>query len=313
MRSLETDLREIITEKDALHIDEPMKRHTTFGVGGRADIFIDVSIDELASVMACLRRHEIPVTVVGNGSNLLVSDSGIRGAVLCIGRRINRTEVKKDQDNAMISCQAGALLPRVAMMAADQALSGLEFAAGIPGTIGGAVYMNAGAFGGDMSEIVSSVTTITEDGEIKDYSACQVGFGYRKSIFSEKNEIITGAVLSLRPGDPSEIRERIKSICDKRKKSQPTGVRSAGSTFRKAGDGDLISDLTPAWRLIQQAGMKDARVGGALVSPKHSGFVVNDGSATAGDIYQLICAIRERVKEETGVELEPEVKLLGEF
>lgn len=313
MESVIADLRKIMHDENALRLDEPMSQHTTFGVGGEADFFIDVASDELRLVTGCLREHQVPITVIGNGSNLLVSDKGIRGAVICIGKRMNEVTFDVKDGGGSISCAAGALLPSVAKKAADRSLTGLEFATGIPGTIGGAVYMNAGAFGGDMSEVITAVTSMTEDGEARHYSNADIGFGYRSSIFSKKKEIITGATLAMPTDDPTKIKARIAEIKEKRAKSQPIDKRSAGSTFRKVGTGDAVADLTPAWKLIQQAGMKDAHIGGARVSEKHSGFVINEGTASAMDIYNLIQEIISKVQSVTGTVLEPEVKLVGEF
>ena len=306
-------LKKIVSDDGAVLVDEPMSKHTTFGVGGKADIFIDVASVELRSVVELLKDYSCPFTVIGNGSNLLVSDDGIRGAVICIGKRMSEVELKKGDGGASIIASSGALLPVVAKKACDYGLTGLEFATQIPGTIGGAVYMNAGAFGGDMSGSVQSVTAIDMNGEAKHYTGKDVGFGYRTSIFSKKNEIITGAVLALKAGDPEQIKAKVSEIREKRGSSQPVNKRSAGSTFRKVSDGETLEEMTPAWKLVQQAGMKDAHVGGARVSEKHSGFVINDGDATASDIYTLINQIIEKVKSETGVTLEPEVKMLGEF
>lgn len=313
MESVISDLRKIMHDENAFRLDEPMSLHTTFGIGGEADLFIDVALDELRLVTGCLREHQVPITVIGNGSNLLVSDKGIRGAVICIGKRMNEVTFDVKDGGGSISCAAGALLPSVAKKAAEASLTGLEFATGIPGTIGGAVYMNAGAFGGDMSEVITAVTSMTEDGEARHYSNADIGFGYRSSIFSQKKEIITGAVLAMPADDPEKIQARISEIKEKRAKSQPIDKRSAGSTFRKVGRGNAVDDLTPAWKLIQQAGMKDAHIGGARVSEKHSGFVINEGTASAMDIYNLIQEIISRVQTVTGVTLEPEVKLIGEF
>lgn len=311
--SLISDLGKIVRESSAVRADEPMSRHTTFGVGGTADIYIDAASDELRLIIDCLRDSGTPYTVIGNGSNLLISDKGIRGAVVCVGRRMNDIAVSMGEGGGTISVSAGALLPAVAQKAAEAGLTGLEFATGIPGTIGGAVYMNAGAFGGDMSMVVTAVTAMTADGEAKHYSADEVEFGYRSSIFSSRDEIIGGATLAMKADDPAEIRKRISAIREKRANSQPIDKRSAGSTFRKVGTGNAVDDLTPAWKLIQQAGMKSAQVGGARVSEKHSGFVINDGTATAADIYTLMNEIIDQVKDVTGVTLVPEVKLIGEF
>lgn len=306
-------LKDIVSDDKAVLVDEPMAKHTTFGVGGPADIFIDVASVELRSVVQALKDYSCPFNVIGNGSNLLVSDEGIRGAVICVGRRMSDIKVEMGDGGGRIEAASGALLPVVAKRACDEGLTGLEFATQIPGTIGGAVYMNAGAFGGDMSDSVMAVTSIDMNGETKHYSAEDLQFGYRTSIFAKRDEIITGAILGFKSGDPEQIREKVSEIRAKRASSQPVNKRSAGSTFRKVSDGDTPESMTPAWKLVQQVGMKDARVGGARVSEKHSGFVINDADATASDIYSLIKRIIIRVKAETGVTLEPEVKMLGKF
>lgn len=313
MERVISSLRKIVRDENAVMIDEPMSRHTTFGVGGTADIFISAAVDELKDIISLLIEEKCPYTVVGNGSNLLVSDKGIRGAVICIGKRMSSVEIIEGDSGSIIKAASGAMLPIVAKKACDSGLTGLEFATQIPGTIGGAVYMNAGAFGGDMSDTVQSVTTIDMNGAVNHYKSEEADFGYRTSIFSKKNEIITEAVLGLLKGDKDRISEKVLSIHEKRAASQPVGKRSAGSTFRKISDGDTPESMTPAWKLIQQAGMKDASVGGARVSEKHSGFVINDGGATAADIYTLINEIIDQVKNRTGVTLEPEIKMLGEF
>lgn len=313
MADIVATLRKIIHDDHAVLTDEPMAAHTTFGVGGPADIFINVASEELRDVVLALKDSGCPLTVIGNGSNLLVSDNGIRGAVIYIGKRMNSVEMEPGDNGAIIKAASGAMLPAVAKTACDAGLTGLEFATQIPGTIGGAVYMNAGAFGGDMSGAVRAVTTIDSGGVARHYSGQEIGFGYRTSVFAGKDEIITGAVLALGKGNPYAIKAAVSEIREKRAKSQPVNRRSAGSTFRKVSDGDTPDQMTPAWKLVQQAGMADASVGGARVSEKHSGFVINDGTATASDIYTLIHLIISRVKEETGVTLEPEVKMLGQF
>ena len=258
MERVITDLTKIVREEKAILLNEPMSRHTTFGVGGPADIFINAAADELRDIISLLKEDKCPYTVVGNGSNLLVSDKGIRGAVICIGKRMSSVDIREGDKGSILIAASGAMLPVVAKKACEHGLTGLEFATQIPGTIGGAVYMNAGAFGGDMSDTVQSVTTIDMNGSEKNYRAEDIGFGYRKSIFSSKNEIITEAVLGLMNGDKDEISRRVLEIHEKRAASQPVGKRSAGSTFRKICDGDTPESMTPDGKLIQQAGMRDA-------------------------------------------------------
>lgn len=281
--------------------NEPMKKHTTFKIGGAADRFCEAeSLNDVFSALAYAKEKNLPLFVMGNGSNLLVSDKGIRGLVLKISDKFSKCEVSGDT----IKAQSGILLSTLSKLALKNSLSGIEFAGGIPGTLGGAIYMNAGAYGGEMKDIVKSVTYL-EDGEIKKIEE-GFEFGYRKSIFTNKDAIILGAEISLKCGSDDEIKEKMEDFKRRRTEKQPLAMASAGSTFKRP-TGYF------AGKLIEDAGLKGYTIGGAAVSEKHSGFVVNKGDATAEDVILLISHIQKTVKEKFGVMLETEVKIVGEF
>ncbi len=296
-------LAEAIGE-DRIKKDEPMSKHTTFRIGGPADLMLEpLNTDGLKSVIAILKKFDIPYFVMGNGSNLLVGDKGIRGAVINISQGFSEYSVNK----GVIRAGSGLKLSRLANIAVNNSLTGLEFASGIPGTLGGAVYMNAGAYGGEMKDIIKSVTYFdTEAEEVCTISGEECGFGYRKSIFSEGKKIVTEAVVSLEKGDSAEIKNKMAELCEKRNSKQPVDKPSAGSTFKRP-EGYF------AGTLIQDAGLKGFKIGGAEVSQKHSGFIINAGGATAKDVCDLIGYVKETVLQKFGVELEPEVKFTGEF
>lgn len=282
-------------------IDEPMKTHTTFRIGGPADYFVSPDREHLAKVLLEAQEAEIPVTVIGNGSNLLISDAGIRGIVVEIGKGMNRIEL----DGETIKAEAGVLLSRAAALAAANSLTGMEFAAGIPGSIGGAVVMNAGAYGGEMKDIIKSVDVISRDGKITTLLRDELDLSYRHSCILEKEYIVLSAELELHIGDKEKICAWMAELKNRRLEKQPLEYPSAGSTFKRP-QGYF------AGKLIQDAGLRGYQVGDAQISEKHCGFVVNRGSATAAEVMQLICDVQKKVKEQFGVELEPEVKLLGE-
>lgn len=297
-----TRLEQILT-KDRIRQNEPMKNHTTFRVGGPADIFLTPSAEELPAVLSVCREEQMPVTVIGNGSNLLVGDQGIRGVVICIGFGMRGIRV----DGEKIFLEAGVTLAAVAQQAAKAGLTGLEFASGIPGTFGGAVVMNAGAYGGEMKDVIVSVRVISEDGEILTLSKEELDLSYRHSVIPERGYlVIDGELLLTREKDPDQITERMEELKKKRIEKQPLEYPSAGSTFKRP-EGYF------AGKLIMDAGLRGFSVGGAAVSEKHCGFVINTGDATAEDVTELIRQVAERVKAQSGVTLEPEVKLLGEF
>ena len=281
--------------------NEPMKNHTTFKIGGMADEFCEAeSIDEIIRLIDYAKDKKIPYFVIGNGSNVLVSDKGIRGLVIKISGAFSEFEVLGD----IISAKSGALLSTLARAAQKNSLSGMEFASGIPGTLGGALYMNAGAYGGTMAGIVKSVTYL-KDGKITKLED-GFNFGYRKSIFADICAVILEAELRLKAGDAAEIRAKMEEYKQSRTEKQPLNLPSAGSVFKRP-QGHF------AGRLIEDAGLKGYKIGGAEVSEKHAGFIVNTGDATAEDVLSLIKHIQKIVKAEFGVELETEVKLMGEF
>ena len=290
-------------EQVEILVAEPMKNHTTFRIGGPADaLALPKTPEEVAEVVRFCHEHAQPYYVLGNGSNLLVSDEGYRGIVLQLYRNFNDIQVNGE----MITVQSGAMLAAVARTAYQNGLTGLEFASGIPGTIGGAVVMNAGAYGGEMKHVLREVTVLTKEGEVLAIPAKALELGYRTSVIPKNGWIVLGAVLQLKKGDPEQILARMEELKEQRITKQPLDLPSAGSTFKRP-EGYF------AGKLIMDVGLRGFTVGGAQVSEKHCGFVVNRGDATAADVWELICEVKRRVKERTGVELEPEVKLLGDF
>ncbi len=290
-------------EQVEILVAEPMKNHTTFRIGGPADaLALPKTPEEVAEVVHFCHEHAQPYYVLGNGSNLLVSDEGYRGLVLQLYRNFNDIQVNGET----ITVQSGAMLAAVARTAYQTGLTGLEFASGIPGTIGGAVVMNAGAYGGEMKNVLKEVTVLTKEGEVLVIPAKALELGYRTSVIPKNGWIVLGAVLQLKKGDQEQILARMEELKEQRITKQPLDLPSAGSTFKRP-EGYF------AGKLIMDAGLRGFTVGGAQVSEKHCGFVVNRGNATAADVWELICEVKRRVKEMTGVELEPEVKLLGDF
>jgi UDP-N-acetylmuramate dehydrogenase len=292
-----------IVGEENVHTDEPMSRHTTFRIGGNADYFVKPgNADEVAAVIVVCREYNIPYFILGNGSNLLVSDDGYRGMIINIMDNMDSVTV----DGRIITAQAGAMLVRVSVMARDNALTGLEFASGIPGTIGGAVYMNAGAYGGEMKNIVKTVRAIDEYGRIYELDSEKMDFSYRHSIVEERKLIVLEVTLELEHGSREAIDDRMKELAEARRSKQPLEYPSAGSTFKRP-EGYF------AGKLIMDAGLRGYSVGGAQVAEKHCGFVINKGGATASDVVELIRDVQHDVDDKFGVTLEPEVKMLGEF
>lgn len=282
---------------------EPMKDHTTFRVGGEADVFaVPGNLKEAEELLRLLCVQGEAFTIIGNGSNLLVSDSGVKGVVVCFEKGCDLIEC----NGTTITAQAGALLSKIAAVARDNSLKGLEFASGIPGSLGGAVYMNAGAYGGEMSQVVTSVKMIDlSNGETVIFSKEQMNFGYRHSVAKEAGYAILEATIELSDGKRDEICRTMEELNQKRREKQPLEYPSAGSTFKRP-EGYF------AGKLIEDAGLRGYSVGGAQVSEKHCGFVINRGDATSADILQLIKNVRKEVKARFNVELEPEVCMLGE-
>lgn len=282
---------------------EPMSLHTTFRIGGPADLFVTPgSIQAVADSIRICKETQTPYAVIGNGSNLLVSDTGYRGVIIQIGRNLNQVSVNGEE----IRAQAGAMLSVIAKTALSESLTGFEFASGIPGTLGGAAVMNAGAYGGEMKDVLTEVTVLTREGEIRTVPAEKLEMGYRTSLAAKNGWIILEAVLKFQKGDAEAIRGRMEELKMQRVTKQPLDLPSAGSTFKRP-EGYF------AGKLIMDAGLRGFTVGGAQISEKHCGFVVNKGGATAEDVRNLICAVQKKVQEDAGVKLEPEVKFIGEF
>ncbi len=292
-----------IIDKDRVLVDEPMRKHTTFRVGGNADYFVmPRTTQEVQQVVALCKNENLPYYILGNGSNLLVGDKGYRGVIIQIYKEMNTITVEGE----CIRAQAGALLSKVGSVALEAELTGFEFAAGIPGAVGGAVVMNAGAYGGEMKDILASATVLKEDGTILTLQNEELELGYRTSAITKKNYIVLEAEYQLQRGNKVEIRAKMDELKKQRVTKQPLEYASAGSTFKRP-EGYF------AGKLIQDAGLRGFQVGGAQVSEKHCGFVINKGDATAADIVELMRQVSEKVYQEFGVTLEPEVKRLGEF
>ncbi len=283
----------------AVFYGEPMRKHTTFRVGGTVSLFAEPkSLEAFVWAVRELRRRELPGLIVGNGSNLLFSDRPHALAVLSTAR----LDTLRLSGDSLIS-GAGVLLSRLASAALEACLTGLEFAHGIPGSLGGGIYMNAGAYGGELRDVVEAVTYLDNGGSLRTVPCAECDFGYRHSRFENTGEAILSATLRLRPGDPREIREKMDDLSRRRREKQPLNLPSAGSTFKRP-QGDFAA------RLIEAAGLKGLSVGGAQVSEKHAGFIVNTGGATAGDILALMDKVREQVYLTSGVTLEPEVRII---
>ena len=291
-----------VIAKDSILLDEPMSRHTTFRVGGPADFFVTPKAkEEVRDVIRICKEAGMPYYIIGNGSNLLVSDAGYRGVIVQIYKEMNEVKVEGD----LVKAQAGALLSGIAAKALGAELSGFEFASGIPGTIGGACVMNAGAYGGEMKDVLESVTVLTGEGKIIELGRNELELGYRTSVIAKKGYIVLGAVLKLERGHGEKIKTYMDELKEKRVTKQPLEYPSAGSTFKRP-EGYF------AGKLIEDAGLRGFQVGGAQVSEKHCGFVINRDHATAADIMELMRQVQIRVKENSGVDLEPEVKRLGD-
>lgn len=296
-----TELENIMAGS-GIFMEEPMKKHTTFRVGGPADVLVQPDETALTAVLGLCRQYHVPYSFIGNGSNLLVGDKGIRGVVIEMTEPMGNIEVHGTQ----ITAQAGAMLSKIANTAASNGLGGMEFAAGIPGSVGGAVVMNAGAYGGEMKDIIERVYVLDENGAQLELDRDALNLGYRHSCIPEKKYIVTKVVLELVPRDEVEIRSKMKELNEKRAEKQPLQYPSAGSTFKRP-EGYF------AGKLIMDAGLRGYQVGGAQVSEKHCGFVINKGDATAADICQLMRDVSDKVQAQFGVVLEPEVKMIGEF
>lgn len=289
--------------RDHVLTDEPMKQHTTFKIGGPADYFLlPETGEEVGEIIKICRKTDTPYFILGNGSNLLVGDGGYRGAVIQVYRNMSAVTV----EGTTITAQAGALLSAVAAAAKNASLTGFEFAGGIPGTVGGAAVMNAGAYGGEMKDVLVEVTVMDAEGKIFAIPAEKLELGYRTSVIKKAGYIVLEAKIRLKKGDQEAIRERMKELTIQRTTKQPLEYPSAGSTFKRP-EGYF------AGKLVMDSGLRGYQVGGARISEKHCGFVINAGDATAKDVRTLMDNVRDIVYEKYGVTLEPEVKFLGEF
>lgn len=299
---METLIKELEQKNITLLKQEPMKKHTSFRIGGNADIYISPkSSEEIQSILFLAKKYDVPVTVMGNGSNLLVSDKGIRGIVIQIGEDMSTILVKGEK----ITAQAGALLKTIGEKALQSSLEGFAFAGGIPGSLGGAVCMNAGAYGGEIKDILVEAEVLTEDLQIKKFSTQQLQFSYRHSIIPEKGYIVLSATFLLKKGNQKEIAQKMTELAQQRREKQPLNFPSAGSIFKRP-QGYF------AGKLITDAGLKGYSIGDAQVSQKHGGFIVNKGNATCADVLALIEHCQKTVFEKFGVMLETEVKMIGE-
>lgn len=291
-----------ILDKEEIFLDEPMKKHISFKVGGPADFLVKPKNEEqIKKLITLLKSENIPYIVVGNGSNLLVKDGGIRGVVIKISDNFNNFEVK----DKTVFAQSGALLSLMGRAVLNNNLTGFEFAAGIPGTLGGAIAMNAGAYGGEMKDIIKSVRLMDEEGNIFELKNEEMEFGYRKSILSKKDYIVLSAVFELQEGNYDEIKNYMRELTKSRVTKQPLNLPSAGSTFKRP-EGHFAA------KLIEDSGLKGLTLGKAQVSDKHAGFVVNLGNAKAKDILDLIDVVKSTVYSKFGIMLEEEVKILGD-
>lgn len=295
------DLLSTKIPSEKILINEPMKNHTSFKIGGSADLFIRPSnSSELKEILQIASQHDIPFYVMGNGSNLLVDDAGFRGLMIQLYKNFSAIEVQ----DSVITAYSGALLSQVATAALNHELTGFEFAHGIPGTLGGAVTMNAGAYGGEIKDVIVSAEVMDIKGNIFSLSKDDLSLGYRKSIIEPNHYIVLKAVLKLEKGEKDKISSLMKELAERRRDKQPLEMPSAGSTFKRP-EGHF------AGKLIMDAGLRGYKVGGAMVSDKHCGFVVSDGSATFQDVKKLIEHIQYTVKQKFDVDLNPEVKIIS--
>ncbi|SNS89303.1 UDP-N-acetylmuramate dehydrogenase [Anaerovirgula multivorans] len=291
-----------VMKKEDVLVDEPMKNHTSFKIGGPADILLlPGSVEEVKRAIEICHREEVPYFVMGNGSNLLVRDKGMRCVVIKIAENFNNVTI----NGRNVVAEAGILLSTLSKRIVKQHLKGFEFASGIPGTLGGAITMNAGAYGGEMKDVVKNCKVLNEEGKVLDLSLAELELGYRTSVVQIKNYIVLEATIELEEGNYEEIKAIMDDLTEKRTTKQPLHLPSAGSTFKRP-PGYF------AGKLIQDADLKGARVGGAQVSELHSGFVVNVDHATAEDVLKLIALVQKTVHEKFGVQLEPEVRIIGE-
>ncbi len=302
MPDIKEELLEVV-EENLLYIEEPMSKHTTFRIGGVADYYVQInSVELLQKVLRICEKYNSSYYIIGNGSNLLVGDKGYRGVIIEIGSGFSEVTCQGE----CIHAQAGAMLSKIARVALTNGLTGFEFASGIPGTIGGAMVMNAGAYGGEMKDVAVSVTLLTAKGQIEEVAANDLELGYRTSNIVVRGAIVLGVKIRLIKGEIEEIQKRTQELKEQRVGKQPVNLPSAGSTFKRP-EGYFAA------KLIDDAQLRGHQVGGAQVSTKHCGFVVNVAQASAGDVMELVKEIQDRVHQRYGVELELEVKRIGEF
>ena len=298
IEALEQRLAEVL-EADLILRNEPMARHTTFKVGGPADLFVaPSSVDEISACVAAAQETGVPWRVLGAGSNVLVADEGVRGLVIHLGKNYSSIAI----NGTFIYAQAGATNEEVAMKALDKGLRGYEFASGIPGSIGGAAIMNAGAYDGEFKDVCENIICLTPEGEVLEIGMDDADLSYRHSLMMDKGYVVLEAILGLQPGDTAKIAAKIEELTRRRAEKQPLEMGSAGSTFKRP-------EGRYAGQLIEEAGMRGHRVGDAMVSEKHCGFVVNTGNATAADVLAVIHDVQEAVLANSGVQLEPEVRI----
>ena len=301
IKALQTALLETLPST-RVREEEYLRHHTTFKIGGPADLFVEpTTMAELSFALRTIHEFDVPVTIIGCGSNILVKDGGIRGAVVSVR---HMTQIMDCNDN-VLCIGSGYMLKDASEFAWENGLTGLEFAIGIPGTLGGAVFMNAGAYDGEMSHVVTAVRAVDFQGNIKEYDASHLDFGYRHSVVHDNHEVIGEVIMTLKPGEKNVIKARMDELTEKRESKQPLEFASAGSTFKRP-PGYF------AGTLIEQTGLKGLSVGDAQVSHKHAGFVINTGSASAKDVLDLIAEVQRRVYDQHGVHLEPEVRMIGE-
>lgn len=301
-KELIDDLKNILAADD-IKINEPMKNHTYFKIGGNVDLLlIPANVDQLLEAVKLLQKHGEKPIVIGNGTNLLVSDKGIRGVVIKISKKMSNIAVEGDK----ILADSGCLLSQIASKALENALEGFEFAGGIPGSLGGAIAMNAGAYDGEMKDVIDSVVCMNKEGEMFELSNEKLKFSYRHSAIQAEDLIVLQAKIKLQKGDAAAIKAKIDDFAERRITKQPLNMPSAGSTFKRP-IGDYAS------RLIEANGLKGLRYGDAQVSEKHCGFIVNVGEAKCQDVMRLISVIQKTVKDQSGIELCPEVKIIGEI
>ncbi len=287
---------------EQIEFNADMKKHTTFRIGGPADVLVlPAQITEVCKILDFCQEHQLPYLLLGQGSNVLIRDKGIRGMVIKLGDALNQYSIMGSE----IYAQAGISLSELALKAAQHGLSGLEFAEGIPGSLGGAVVMNAGAYQGEMQDVVYEVTAIDQAGNQQLFEKEQIQFGYRKSIFQDGSYIVLAARLHLKPGEEEQILATMQDLAQRRRERQPLEHPSAGSTFKRPS-GFYVGPI------IEGLGLKGFSIGGAQVSSKHAGFIINKGAASAQDVIDLIYHIQKLVWEKHGVELKPEIKILGE-